>query len=84
MEFKYNYIGEETPEERLRNKLQPLFFLVEKIKAEGHCNDMPEVLEASVANLDEIRAHLSDINPFYKMKTIKELEYSQDNTSKES
>lgn len=65
MKLKYDYKGEETPEERLRNKLQPLFYLVEKIDTEGHCNDMPSLVEACKNNLDEIRDHLADIKPFY-------------------
>lgn len=78
MNLKYAYTGEETPEERLRNKLQPLFFLVEKIDSDGHCDDMPEVIQACKTNLDEIRNHLSDIKPFYTAEVEKK--FTQNNT----
>ena len=80
MKLNYTYVGDETPEERLRNKLQPLFFLVEKIDTDGHCDDMPELIEACKGNLDEIRDHLSDIKPFY-LTAVTDKEYTQDNTS---
>lgn len=67
--LKCNYIGEETPVERLRNKLQPLFFIVERLISGDKMDDFPEVIDAANNNLDDIRDHLSDIEPFYKTET---------------
>lgn len=65
MQLKYDYQGDETPVERLRNKLQPLFFIVERLKSGEDLKDFPEVVEAANDNLEDIRDHLSDIQPFY-------------------
>jgi hypothetical protein len=72
MTLKYIYVGEETPVERLRNKLQPLFFIVEHLKGGGNLDDFPEVLEAANDSLEDIRHHLSDTKPFYTTQAIKE------------
>lgn len=73
MELKYKYEGEETPNERLRNKLQPIFLLVESLKKVGR-TDIPKLVEICNSNLDEIRDHLDDMEPFYKNM------YNQNNT----
>jgi len=78
MSFKYHYVGEETPVERLRNKLQPLFFIVELLKSGGNLDDYPKALESASDNLEDIRDHLSDIEPFYI--TMAETKYTQNNT----
>lgn len=78
MEFKYNYVGEETPVERLRNKLQPLFFIVERLHKGESLDDFPEVIEAANDNLEDIRDHLSDAKPFFTAEAEKE--YTQNNS----
>lgn len=78
MEFKYNYVGEETPVERLRNKLQPLFFIVEHLKGGGNLDDFPEVLDAANDSLEDIRNHLSDAKPFYTLEAEKK--FTQNNS----
>jgi hypothetical protein len=77
MEFKYNYVGEETPVERLRNKLQPLFYLVELAGAGEDLKEFPDLIEAANDNLEDIRDHLSDIQPFYRLEAMN---YVQTNT----
>lgn len=72
MKLKYNYEGEETPVERLRNKLQPLFFIVERLKSGEDLSDFPEVIDAANENLEGIRDHLSDAKPFYTTQAVRE------------
>lgn len=74
MKLKFKYEGEETPVERLRNKLQPLFFIVERLKGGESLDDFPEVIDAANENLDDIRDHLSDVKPFYTEEARKEIE----------
>ena len=78
MALKYNYVGEETPVERLRNKLQPLFYLTELAGAAEDIRKFPELIKAANDILDEIRDHLSDVPEFYA--TIPEIEYTQNNS----
>ena len=78
MALKYNYVGEETPVERLRNKLQPLFFIVEQLHAGEDLTSFGAVIKSANDNLDEIRDHLSDVKEFYA--TIPKIKYTQNNS----
>lgn len=78
MKLKYEYIGEETPVERLRNKLQPLFFLTEMSGKGRDVREFPELVKAANDNLDEIRDHLTDVKPFYAK--IDKIKYTQNTT----
>ena len=78
MSLKYHYVGEETPVERLRNKLQPLFFIVELLKSGGNLDDYPNAVDSAADNLEDIRDHLSDVEVFYA--TIPETKYTQNNS----
>ena len=73
MALKGKYEGEETPLERLRNKLQPLFFIVEMLYKGEDVGKMPEVIEGANDNLDDIRKHLDDIEPYYKGDNMNDL-----------
>jgi len=81
MNLKYTYVGEETPEERLRNKLQPLFFLTELAAAAEDIRKYPELIKAAVDSLDDIRDHISDIRPFYIGESP--IEFKSANTTKD-
>ena len=79
--LKYNYVGEETPEERLRNKLSPLYALVNVIGVEPEYPKIVELLKVCKENLIEIKNHLDDIIPFYTtVDTVEKLNYGQDST----
>jgi len=79
MEFQYNYLTGETPEERLRNKIQPLFSLVDVIAAGGK----PSVahMAAAIESKGDIRKLLDDITPYYT--SVDRPKYTQNNTLNE-
>ena len=80
-DLKYNYVGDETPEERLRNKLSPLYALVNVINIDPKYEKLDELLITCKANLIEIKEHLDDIIPFYSViENIQKLNYKQSNT----
>jgi hypothetical protein len=84
-DLKYKYVGDETPEERLRNKLSPLYALVNVINIDPEYPKLDELLVVCKANLIEIKEHLDDIIPFYtKLYTIGKFKYKQDNTLEEN
>lgn len=78
VKLNYNYVGEETPEERLRNKLSPLFTLVNILDTQPGYPKLEELIILCKGNLIEIREHLTDILPFY-MK-LGEIKYKQSGT----
>ena len=80
-ELHYKYVGDETPEERLRNKLSPLYALVNVINIDPEYPKLDELLVTCKASLIEIKEHLDDIIPFYtNIANLKKLNYEQDNT----
>jgi len=73
MSIKLNYVyrGKETPEERIRNKIQPLFSLIsilvlnhEKCKQSEELKRLLGICEQSKADLELI---LGDIPKFYNI-----------------
>ncbi len=60
--MNYNYEGDETPEERLRNKLSVIFMAVET----GKCDK--KLTEQAIKVMPDILIHLDDIEEFYKEK----------------
>jgi hypothetical protein len=62
--LKYNYKQYETPEERLRNKLQPFWFLVE-LAQNSKDEDIKNAANMCEEVFDDIHSLLSDIEPFY-------------------
>ena len=61
-DLKYNYQKNETPEERLRNKLQPFYFLIAEA---AKITELYDVAKMCDANIEDIDALLDDITPFY-------------------
>ncbi len=61
----YVYTNDETPEERLRNKLSPLFLAIE-VADNGDCNK--KIISEAVKTLPDILMHLEDIEQYYKEK----------------
>ena len=66
-DLKYNYQHNETPEERLRNKLQPFYFLV--AEAANYTN-LYGVAKMCDSNINDIDALLDDIEVFYRNKFL--------------
>lgn len=75
--LKYSYRNGETPIERLRNKLQPIFLLVATAEVQTSNEGLKELGSMCVPILDEINDLLDDIGPFYKIESPK---YEQSNT----
>jgi hypothetical protein len=65
--LKYNYKEHETPEERLRNKLQPFWYLV-SLACDSTDPDIKSAADMCNKNLDGIVNLLDDIEPFYNKK----------------
>ena len=63
MDLKYTYLTGETPEERLRNKLQPLLSLVDMVKEGTPISST--LLTSCITCKEIIRDLLDDITPFY-------------------
>jgi hypothetical protein len=76
--FAYTYREGETPEERLRNKIQPLFTLVSMLEAGATVS--PEVISLSRATVTDIRSLLNDIVPFYTVDYPGHLSFTQSDT----
>ena len=74
----YTYREGETPEERLRNKIQPLFTLVSILEAKGEVT--PEVIALSKSTVNDIRDLLDDITPFYTANCPEHFTFIQDDT----
>lgn len=69
MDFKYHYKEGETPEERLRNKLQSVFFLVEILeKNKEQFGGIRELIDSAVSAKADIGKILDDIPVYYKIK----------------
>lgn len=62
--LKYEYKKGETPEERLRNKLQPLFYIFNSIKRKEPITD--KHLKICEKNIEDVNKILDDIPEFYK------------------
>lgn len=58
----FEYKEEESPVERLKNKLSVLFLVVET----GKCN--PKLKDEAIKVMPEILEHLENIEEFYKNK----------------
>lgn len=61
----YKYKKDETPEERIRNKLSVVFLTIEQAGL-GECNS--EMVKASLRVIPEINEHLDNIKTFYDKK----------------
>lgn len=59
----YKYKKDETPEERIRNKLSVVFLAIEQA-SNGDCN--LEMIKASLRVIPEINEHLDNIKEFYE------------------
>jgi len=79
MKFQYNYLAGETPEERLRNKIQPLFSLVDAVTLGFKPSD--NLIKAANESKVSIRMLLDDITPYYT--SVDRPKYTQNNTLNE-
>jgi len=83
--LKYVYRKGETPEERIRNLIQPLFSLV-SIVALNHENcsqpeELKRLLEICKNSKESIKVLLGDISNFYDINPeILEVYFTQNNT----
>lgn len=59
----YKYKKDESPEERIRNKLSVIFLTIEHA-SNGDCN--LEMVKASLRVIPEINEHLDNIKEFYE------------------
>ncbi len=64
-DLKYNYKEFETPEERLRNKLQPFYYLVAEAAKTTELFGIAQMCDGVIPHIDAL---LDDIDPFYKEK----------------
>ena len=63
--LKYEYKQSETPEERLRNKLQPFFYLVSAVKVGEVSAEIKAVAAMCLSVVDDIQDLLDDMNTLY-------------------
>lgn len=84
MKLKYSYKKDETPEERLRNKLQPIFYLVSAVETRSEDPYLKELAAKCALDLDEVIMLLDDIPVFYQSAAlmVPKDEFKQTNTLK--
>ncbi len=72
----YNYRSGETPEERLRNKLQPLFSLVNTVATGEKVSK--QHIDICVSVLPDIKDLLDDMSTFYIVNS--DIKFTQTDT----
>lgn len=77
VKFNYIYREGETPEERLRNVLSPMFALVDMTDMGMEINE--ELIQTCKESKESIRALLNDIPLFYDIK-VENISFTQDDT----
>ena len=77
IQFNYVYRQGESPEERLRNKLQPFFTLVTLVEQDPTSEHTKKTVATCKVVMEDIKDILTDIKPFY---SIVEPKYTQNNT----
>ena len=63
--LKYEYKENETPEERLRNKLQPFFYLASAVEVGEASAEIKEVATMCLSVTDDIINLLDDMSTLY-------------------